>query len=546
MILRMRLDRVGASAEAHAGLTCLAVFLLTVAYLLPIVPRGLNVYDEGIRLYGAQRALEGHVPYRDFFAYYAPAQFYWPAFLFALFGERILVFRIGMLVFVALGAAALFALGRRAGLGSISATVPVVALLLPLTGGDRLLVCDPSLALILAGGAVVTGGRAGGRGRYVLAGGLLGAATLFRQDFGAGGVIAGLAVITWIECRQARGSGSAGWPTARILRAWGLLLSGITLVALPPYLMVAWPDPRPLVHALVVLPPRLMHYRTLPYWYTFLGSVKNVLQGTTSATTQDDLTALMILGSPLLLAVAGRVFLTRRFRRLILESTDRQRVLLFLAFTAAGVAPYALGRSDEYHVYPLYVITISIVTVVTASASPALTRWRNARGAAVGALGFLVGLNLGTALGASAALKPLDVLGATRVMVTTEKMSIAAAVGDLRASGDGRPIFVAAARHDRVHANPVILYFLARRPSATYFFDFIPGVTTSRPVQDQIVADLRAHDVQTVLVWKAPLPEEPNPSRESSEVTVLDEYLRTAFSRVKETPSYDLLRRKSP
>jgi len=48
-----------------------------------------------------------------------------------------------------------------------------------------------------------------------------------------------------------------------------------------------------------------------------------------------------------------------------------------------------------------------------------------------------------------------------------------------------------------------------------------------------------------VLVWKAPLPEEPNPSRESSGVTVLDEYLRTAFSRVKETSSYDLLRRKS-
>ena len=545
MIARMRLDRVGASAESHAGLTCLAVFVLTLACLLPIVPSGLNVYDEGIRLYGAQRVLEGHVPYRDFFAYYAPAQFYWPAFLFSIFGERILVFRVGMLVFVALGAAALFALGRRAGLGSISASVPVVALCLPLTSGDRLLVCDPSLSLILAGGAVVTGAQAGGSGRYVLAGALLGAASLFRQDFGAGGVIAGLAAITWIECRQARGSGSAGWPTARILRAWGLLLSGITLVALPPYLMVAWPDPRPLVHALVVLPPRLMHYRTLPYWYTFLGSVRNVLEGSTSA-THNALTALMILGSPLLLAVAGRGFLTQRLRRRILESADRQRVLIFLAFAAAGVAPYAFGRSDEYHVYPLYVLTISIVTVVAASASPALTRWRNARGAAVGGLGFLVGVNLGTSLGAFSGLKPLDVLGATRVLVSPEKMSIAAAVSDLRASGDGRPILVTSARHDRVHANPVILYFLARKPSATYFFDFIPGVTTSRPVQEQIIADLRAHDVQTVLVWKAPLPEEPNPSRESSEVTVLDEYLRTAFSRVKETPSYDLLRRKSP
>src|SRR5258705_8400709 len=53
----------------------LLVFLFTALYLLPLVPLGLNPYDEGVRLYGADQVLSGQIPYYDFFAYYGPAQF---------------------------------------------------------------------------------------------------------------------------------------------------------------------------------------------------------------------------------------------------------------------------------------------------------------------------------------------------------------------------------------------------------------------------------------------------------------------------------------
>jgi hypothetical protein len=85
-------------------------------YLLPIVRLGLNVYDEGVRLYGAQRVLAGDLPYPDFFAYYGPGQFYWPALLLKFFGQRILVVRLGAMLFVALAAMAAFAICRHAGL----------------------------------------------------------------------------------------------------------------------------------------------------------------------------------------------------------------------------------------------------------------------------------------------------------------------------------------------------------------------------------------------------------------------------------------------
>src|SRR6266404_3527801 len=113
------------------------VALLSATYILPLAPLGLNVYDEGVRLYGAQRVASGSVPYYDFFAYYAPGQFYWPAMLFRLFGERVMVARLGASAFIVLGAASVFAICRRAGLSQLWATVSVVALLVPIRSGDQ-------------------------------------------------------------------------------------------------------------------------------------------------------------------------------------------------------------------------------------------------------------------------------------------------------------------------------------------------------------------------------------------------------------------------
>lgn len=544
MIVRMQSGRAGLARDTAAAWACL-VFVLTAAYLVPIAPRGLNVYDEGIRLYGAQRVLEGQMPYRDFFAYYAPAQFYWPAVLLELFGQRILAVRLGSLLFVALGAVAVFALGRRAGLGAISASAPVVGLVLPLTSGARFLLCDPSFTSSLAAGALLTGVRGEARGRRLAAGALLGVALLFRQDFGAAGVFAAFGTIAWSEYRRAPERGSPLSPLLRTAKGWGLLVAAATLVALPLYLLVALPDPRALFDSLVLLPSRILPYRTLPYPYT-LGAALTVLSGVTvSADTPDQLSAVLILVSPLLLLGAAVILLAPRPRRRVLADADRRRVLVFLALTALGVAPYAVGRSDEYHMYPLYVVAVGIGAVVAVTARPAMRRSAGLRTTAVAALGFLLGVTLGTAVGALSASEPLGVAGASRVMVGADTRWVAAAVRDLQATDDGRPILVASPRHDRVHTIALVVYVLAHRPSATYFHDFIPGVTTSRAVQERIVADLRRHDVRTVLIAKVWLPEEPNRSRESSGITVLDDYLRAEYAPVKQTPDYGVLRRRA-
>jgi hypothetical protein len=60
-------------------------------------------------------------------------------------------------------------------------------------------------------------------------------------------------------------------------------------------------------------------------------------------------------------------------------------------------------------------------------------------------------------------------------------------------------------------------------------------------VQEHIVDDLTRSRVKTVVICKAPLPDEPNRSRVPSGVFVLDNYLRSEFVRVRETENYDIL-----
>ncbi len=69
--------------------------------------------DEGIVLEGAQRILQGQVPYRDFFSFYTPGSYYWTALLFKIFGNSILVPRTALVVYGGVFSALTYLLARR-------------------------------------------------------------------------------------------------------------------------------------------------------------------------------------------------------------------------------------------------------------------------------------------------------------------------------------------------------------------------------------------------------------------------------------------------
>ena len=80
----------------------LFLYLLTVLYLSMNIGSSMNVYDEGVRVYGTARVLNGDLPVRDFWTLYSPGLFLFYAGLFKVFGIKLIVARWANVLAIAL------------------------------------------------------------------------------------------------------------------------------------------------------------------------------------------------------------------------------------------------------------------------------------------------------------------------------------------------------------------------------------------------------------------------------------------------------------
>ena len=72
-----------------------------------------TLIDEGIILQGADRLLQGQVPYRDFFSFYTPGSYYLTALLFKVFGSSFFVARARLVLYGGLFSLLTYMIGRR-------------------------------------------------------------------------------------------------------------------------------------------------------------------------------------------------------------------------------------------------------------------------------------------------------------------------------------------------------------------------------------------------------------------------------------------------
>ncbi len=70
---------------------CAVALLLVAGFFFLISNSPLNIYDEGLVLYAAERIVRGDLPYLDFQLQYTPGQFYVVAALFQAFGHSLFV-----------------------------------------------------------------------------------------------------------------------------------------------------------------------------------------------------------------------------------------------------------------------------------------------------------------------------------------------------------------------------------------------------------------------------------------------------------------------
>src|SRR5262249_7369181 len=83
--------------------------------------------------------------------------------------------------------------------------------------------------------------------------------------------------------------------------------------------------------------------------------------------------------------------------------------------------------------------------------------------------------------------------------------------------------------HDVFLTNDVMLYFLSERDAGTYYWCLDAGVTTSEPVQREMVRELEANHVPAVVLYQIARNNEGNEGARSSGVKLLDDYLATHY-----------------
>jgi hypothetical protein len=372
--------------------------------------------------------------------------------------------------------------------------------------------------------------------RPVLAGGLAGVAALWRIEFAA---YLGLGVLLAHAIRPV--------PRREQAEAAALFAGTAIAVAVVLYLpVVAAAGIGDSFDLLIRYPVQdFTHYQSLPFPVSYDGVLNTSSIG---GFFEDSAESLLLFYLPvvLMIGLAGAV------GALALRFTRERWWQVAAGVFAIGMAHYLVTRPDVFHTAPLAVMVAVLGSwAVAERAEPA--RGGAARAVAVVAAGFAIGYAVVEGLDrrwlelrADRAELRLPVADGVRV-ARSERAPLERAVNWVRSHTRPRePIYVATKRSDLVTSGAPILYVLADRPNPTRYDIAAPGVVTSAPVQEEIVRDLEANGVRTVVRWTDPLSaaHEPNRAGESTGVTVLDDYLASTYRRVARYGDYVVLGRR--
>jgi len=478
--------------------------------------RNISPHDEGLVLQAGARIASGQWPYRDFWTNYAPGQPLLIAGLDRVFGVSLLSWRILRVALDATVSLLAYRLARR------QASEPLALAAWLAVAGAMAFPTGPGpnpAALALALGAVLAA-----RSAPLAAGALAGLAVLFRIEVGVAAAV-GLLLVA---------------PPGRRAAALGASM-GVAVLVLAPFAAVA---PDSMADDTIGF-LGLQHLQRLPFPLDFDGPLR------TSKLIEFYIPLVLVTSAGLWLAAIAGQAASRRARRVAADEDAvggtalRSESLALAPLALVGVL-YLLARTDEFHLVPL-AATLPILL----AAACANERRLAIRVALLAALALIAAHGLERRAGQ--ALHPpalADVPGPAGDGVQTTRPDARALAGLLRAvrsqTAPREPIFVANPRHDLVRVGDPLLYVILDHPNPTRYDVMQPGLTTTAPVQREIVRALERSRTHVVVRWLDPTASrpEPNGAGRSSGVHILDRYLASNFAQYRRFGPYALLRRR--
>ncbi len=533
--------RAAATQRIIFAAMAVVLAIAAVAYIRPGMHFYLNLYDEGIIVYGAERVLQGDLPYRDFWTQYSPGQLYVLAGLFNIFGITIMVERWWDVVIRALLALTMLTLSARLTSWKLALPVWALAVLWTQAYGFFGYPIFAGLGLALASIYAMLRGFTSRRWLFA-AGALLGLCFAFRHDMAVYlGVAQVLGLAPAIFLRKTDGHQPfirRVFATVKAALPW---VAGAALVMLPLilYFMLNVPA-HELLNQLFLFPliefPKV---RDLPYpRLNWRGSA-------------------LPFYAPFLIYALALVVALMIFIRHWNDDASYFRAWGIVIVALFGLFGFnqARVRSDIIHTVHFFLVSLTLLPVL-------LHGWGQKASAAaqtIAAVAVITGFialiypvdrylemlndykNNAAALAPAAQANTLP--RAAGALVTPDQDAVVREIQ--RLTKPDEYVYVGLERHDKIFANDVMIYFLMDRRSPTRYQELHPGLVNTEAVQREMIADLEKNRPRYVIKtdmfrWVV----EPNDTAKSTKVELLDNYLTKHYRYIKTIGSYTIYARR--
>jgi 4-amino-4-deoxy-L-arabinose transferase-like glycosyltransferase len=531
------------------------VFMLfSLAYLFLFFNQGINVYDEGIVVYGATRILDGDIPYKDFWAIYSPAQFYVIAGVFKIFGTTIIIARIWSTLIRFSLLIVSYSIARK----FVSQTYAFIASILILIwlGSYQFYESAMPTALLfsLLSFLSLMNFMSKRLKRWLfLSGVLVGVAALFRQDIGFYAFMStALVVLPFVFVNETFKDERYARRFLHLLRFGSCFAAGTIIITLPVliYFLRAVPS-EDLVYDFFTFPVKIYPaFRSLPYpapipnpTLIFAGSLSlgQYVQGALQ---------LLPLYLPLLIYALFILVLGIRIRKRVFDWKQRNIWgLIFILLFGLMCLNHVRIRTHISHLMATFIPAI-LLYVVLFSFVPKSRKFRPVVWISFILLGY-------SFIGASVE-KTKTLLNSRFFLQNKHFYSIERARGIFETNRwfsdrqnaiqyiqkkvpANEKIYVGNKRHDQIIWNDIIFYFLSNRHSATKYYDLHPGVATTDEIQEKMIDDIETNKVKFIVLFERKIGKRWESNRIGSRL--LDNFIRDNFTQEKQFGIYTIWKR---